>query len=104
MWSGDAARYDALVSRPPPGEAVGHDRSEPRDIRRASRNCRARRGRRAANSTVDDWLGQQASEDEEVVDELRDETGGDIDEAERRFPARSHQDRPGRLPTDRRRT
>jgi hypothetical protein len=56
------------------------------------------------NSTVDDWLGQQASKDEEVVDELLDETGGDIDEAERRFPERSHQDRPGRLPTDRRRT
>ena len=56
------------------------------------------------NSTVDDWLGQQASKDEEVVDELLDETGGDVDEAERRFPERSHQDRPGRLPTDRRRT
>jgi hypothetical protein len=56
------------------------------------------------NSTVDDWLGQQVSKDEEVVDELMDETGGDIDEAERRFPGRSHKDRPGRLPTDRRRT
>ena len=29
------------------------------------------------NSTVDDWLGQQVSDDEEEVDELLDETGGD---------------------------
>jgi hypothetical protein len=56
------------------------------------------------NSTVDDWLGQQASEDEAVVDELLEETGGDVEEAERRFPARSHEDRPDRLPTEERRT
>lgn len=56
------------------------------------------------NSTVGDWLGQQASEDEEVVDELLEETGGDVAEAERRFPERSHQDRPDRLPTEERRT
>jgi hypothetical protein len=56
------------------------------------------------NSTVDDWLGQQASKDEDVVDELMDETGGDVEEAERRFPARSHEDRPDRLPTEERRT
>ena len=55
------------------------------------------------NSTVDDWLGQQASRDEEVVDELLEETGGDVEEAERRFPARSHEDRPDQLPTDERR-
>lgn len=54
------------------------------------------------NSTVDDWLGQQARADEEEVDELLDETGGDVEEAERRF--RSHEDRPDRLPTDERRT
>jgi NACalpha-BTF3-like transcription factor len=54
------------------------------------------------NSTVDDWVGQQASADEEEIDELLDETGGDVDEAERRF--RSHEDRPDRLPTDERRT
>lgn len=56
------------------------------------------------NSTVDDWLGQQASEDEEEVDELLDETDGDVEEAERRFPERSHEDRPDRLPTEERRT
>jgi hypothetical protein len=56
------------------------------------------------NSTVDDWLGQQVSEDEEGVDELLDETGGDVEEAERRFPERSHEDRPDRLPTEERRT
>jgi hypothetical protein len=56
------------------------------------------------NSTVDDWLGQQVSEDEDEVDELLDETGGDVDEAERRFPERSHENRPDRLPTEERRT
>jgi hypothetical protein len=56
------------------------------------------------NSTVDDWLGQQVSEDEEAVDELLEETGGDVEEAERRFPERSHEDRPDQLPTEERRT
>jgi hypothetical protein len=54
------------------------------------------------NSTVGDWFGQQVSRDEEVVEELLDETGGDVEEAERRFPGRSHQDRPDSLPTERR--
>jgi hypothetical protein len=58
----------------------------------------------APDSTVDDWLGQQVSEDEEEVDELLDETGGDVEEAERQFPERSHEDRPDRLPTEERRT
>lgn len=56
------------------------------------------------NSTVDDWLGQQASKDEEEVDELLKETDGDVGEAERRFEERSHEDRPDRLPTEERRT
>jgi len=56
------------------------------------------------NSTVDDWLGQQAARDDEEVDELLEETGGDVDETERRFPERSHEDRPDRLPTEERRT
>lgn len=56
------------------------------------------------NSTVDDWLGQQVSKDDEEVDELLEETGGDEAEAERRFAERSHEDRPDRLPTDERRT
>jgi hypothetical protein len=55
------------------------------------------------NSTVDDWLGQQVSADEEVVDDLLEETDGDVEEAERRFPDRSHEDRPDRLPTEERR-
>jgi hypothetical protein len=54
------------------------------------------------NSTVDDWFGQQVSRDEEVVEELLDETGGDVEEAERRFPGRSHEDRPDSVPTERR--
>jgi hypothetical protein len=56
------------------------------------------------NSTVDDWLGQQVSEDAELAEDLLDETGGDTEEAERRFAERSHEDRPDRLPTDQRRT
>ncbi|MDD9370337.1 MAG: hypothetical protein PV358_09510 [Acidimicrobiales bacterium] len=56
------------------------------------------------NSTVDDWLGQQVSKDEDEVDELLEETGGDVEEAERRFPEVSHEDRPDSLPTEERRT
>jgi hypothetical protein len=56
------------------------------------------------NSTVDDWLGQQVERDDELVDQLMDETGGDAEEAERRFEERSHEDRPDRLPTEERRT
>jgi hypothetical protein len=56
------------------------------------------------NSTVDDWIGQQASEDDELVDELLEETGGDVEEAERKFEAESNEDRPDRLPTEERRT
>jgi len=56
------------------------------------------------NSTVDDWLGQQVDKDEEEVDKLLEETGGDVAEAEKRFPERSHEDRPDRLPTEERRT
>jgi hypothetical protein len=56
------------------------------------------------NSTVDDWLGQQASEDEELAEDLLEETGGDAGEAERRFEEASHEDREDRLPTEERRT
>ncbi|HKH04534.1 MAG TPA: hypothetical protein VKA65_05180, partial [Acidimicrobiales bacterium] len=56
------------------------------------------------NSTVDDWLGQQVERDDELADELMEETGGDVEEAERRFEERSHEDRPDRLPTEERRT
>jgi hypothetical protein len=56
------------------------------------------------NSTVDDWLGQQVDADAELADELLEETGGDAEEAERRFRQRSHEDRPDRLPTEHRRT
>ena len=41
------------------------------------------------NSTVDDWLGQQVSDDDELADDLLDETGGDVEEAERRFESGS---------------
>ena len=56
------------------------------------------------NSTVDDWFGQQVGRDQELVDELIEETDGDLAEAERRFATRSHEDRPDSLPTEERRT
>jgi hypothetical protein len=56
------------------------------------------------NSTVDDWLGQQVNEDEELIERLLEETGGDLDEAERLFRQRTHEDRSDRLPTEHRRT
>ena len=45
------------------------------------------------SATVDDWLGQQASEDESVVDELLEETGGDV-RPRRRSPAGPRAPRP----------
>jgi hypothetical protein len=41
------------------------------------------------NSTVDDWLGQRVARDEERADELVNESGGDLEEAARRFDAES---------------
>ena len=37
------------------------------------------------NSTVDDWFGQNVARDQEVADRVVAETGGDMNEAERRF-------------------
>jgi hypothetical protein len=41
------------------------------------------------NSTVNDWHGQKVSDDEAMIDEVLEETGGDIDAAERAFDERS---------------
>ncbi|HLM64194.1 MAG TPA: hypothetical protein VK306_07835 [Acidimicrobiales bacterium] len=56
------------------------------------------------NSTVDDWMGQQVQRDDQLVDELLDETGGDSEKAEELFEQRTNEDRPDSLPTDERRT
>jgi hypothetical protein len=56
------------------------------------------------NSTVDDWMGQQVQRDEELVDDLLDETGGDTTKAEELFEQRTNEDRPDSLPTEERRT
>jgi hypothetical protein len=95
-----------LAGKPDHMTKDNRDRSKPRDDRADDGRARAERGEivDSPNSTVDDWLGQQVSSDEEVVDELLEETDGDVEEAERRFPERSHQDRPDRLPTEQRRT
>jgi hypothetical protein len=41
--------------------------------------------REPENSTVDDWLGQRVARDEERVDELVEESGGDLQQAAERF-------------------
>jgi hypothetical protein len=56
------------------------------------------------NSTVDDWLGQQVNRDDELADQVMEEAGGDVVEAEKRFNERSNEDRPDSLPTEERRT
>lgn len=38
-----------------------------------------------ANSTVDDWFGQNVARDQDLADELVAEEGGDTDAAEERF-------------------
>jgi len=48
------------------------------------------------NSTVDDWHGQKVADDQELVDELLEETDGDIDEAEAEFERRSAKNDPDR--------
>lgn len=56
------------------------------------------------NSTVDDWMGQRVERDTELAEDLLEETGGDADEAERRFDAQAEKHRPEDLPTEERRT
>jgi hypothetical protein len=48
------------------------------------------------NSTVNDWHGQKVNDDEEMIDEVLDETGGDVEAAERAFDERSAKNDPER--------
>lgn len=48
------------------------------------------------NSTVNDWRGQKVSDDDEMIDEVLEETGGDVAAAERAFDERSAQNDPER--------
>lgn len=41
------------------------------------------------NSTVNDWHGQKVSDDEEMIDEVLERTGGDVEAAERAFDEHS---------------
>lgn len=41
------------------------------------------------NSTVNDWHGQKVSDDEEMIDEVLEQTDGDVDAAEQAFDERS---------------
>jgi hypothetical protein len=52
--------------------------------------------REPSNSTVDDWHGQKVADDMELVDELIEETDGDLDEAEEQFEQRSADNDPAR--------
>jgi hypothetical protein len=48
------------------------------------------------NSTVNDWHGQKVSDDEEMIDEVLEETDGDVEAAERAFDERSADNDPAR--------
>ena len=41
------------------------------------------------NSTVDDWLGQNAARDEDVADQAMADAGGDAEKAEQLFEERA---------------
>jgi hypothetical protein len=41
------------------------------------------------NSTVDDWLGQNAARDEDVADQAMADAGGDVEKAEQLFEERA---------------
>lgn len=41
------------------------------------------------NSTVEDWMGQEVNSDMDLADQLVEESGGDLDEAEEKFSSRS---------------
>lgn len=41
------------------------------------------------NSTVNDWHGQKVSDDEAMIDEVLERTGGDLEAAERAFDEHS---------------
>ena len=42
-----------------------------------------------SNSTVNDWHGQKVSDDEAMIDEVLERTGGDVEAAERAFDEQS---------------
>jgi hypothetical protein len=48
-----------------------------------------------ANSTVDDWMGQEVNKDMELADEVVDDAGGDLGKAEEEFDRRSAGAEPG---------
>lgn len=48
------------------------------------------------DSTVDDWHGQKVADDEELIDEVLEATGGDEAAAERAFEAHSADKDPAR--------
>ena len=48
------------------------------------------------NSTVNDWHGQKVADDDELVDELLEETDGDIERAEELFEERTAANDPAR--------
>lgn len=45
------------------------------------------------NSTVEDWMGQEVNEDQELVDDLVEQTGGNLQEAEQLFEDQSAKNR-----------
>lgn len=45
------------------------------------------------NSTVEDWMGQEVNDDQELVEDLVEQSGGNLEEAERRFQEASAKNR-----------
>ena len=41
------------------------------------------------HSTVEDWMGQEVDKDMDLAEELVEQAGGDLDEAERQFDEQS---------------
>jgi hypothetical protein len=52
------------------------------------------------NSTVDNWMGQEVDKDADLAERLVEESGGDMQEAERKFEQQSEgaQPDPGEVP------
>lgn len=45
------------------------------------------------NSTVEDWMGQEVNHDQALVEDLVEQSGGNLEEAERRFNETSAKNR-----------
>ena len=101
--SGSSARTSTPTSAGPPAGPLPEPRSRLDQAVPASGSSCAGVGTRRSmddndtnreiveppNSTVNDWHGQKVSDDEEMIDEVLERTGGDVAAAEREFEEHS---------------